>query len=311
LKEISWSGGYALDGLLFVGHGSKDAEGNEEIRRFVELIKPQLAVPVIETCFLEFEDPDIEAGLAACVKRGATRVAVIPIILFSAGHAKLHIPAALDEARKKYPAIEFIYGRPIGVHDEVLEILTSRLFESQPEIQPETAILLVGRGSSDPDANSDLYKMARLLWEKRHVKWVETAFMGVTSPLLEEGVDRCLRLGAQHVVILPYFLFTGILIKRMEKNVAELRRRYPEQQFTLAPYFGFHSSLQEIMKERAAEAFQGEAKLNCDMCQYRLAAVKGLDLHLHDHHHHHGHDHDHHHDHHHHDHDHGHSVNSR
>ena len=45
----------------------------------------------------------------------------------------------------------------------------------------DTAILLIGRGGSDADANSDFYKITRLLWEKLNVKWVESAFMGVTD----------------------------------------------------------------------------------------------------------------------------------
>lgn len=104
----------------------------------------------------------------------------------------------------------------------------------------DTAILLVGRGSADADANSDLYKISRLLWERMRVKWVEPAFIGVTSPLVEEGVERRLRLGAKRVMILPYFLFTGVLIKRMEGLAQEYAALHPGVRFELAEYFGFH-----------------------------------------------------------------------
>jgi len=285
-----------MDAVLFVGHGSKDPEGNEEVRQFAAALAPRLDVPIQETCFLEFEQPDMHQGLEACVKRGATRVAVIPIILFSAGHAKLHVPAALDEAREKYPHVQFIYGRPVGIHDQVLDILVDRLREaslSKPEHHPDTAVLIVGRGSSDPDANSDIWKMSRLFWERWRAEWVETAFMGVTFPLFDEGVERCIKLGARHVVVLPYFLFTGVLIKRMANFLEQCRLRYPQVTFTLANYFGFHPLLQRVILDRVHEALHGEVKLNCDTCQYRLAAME----HVGHHHHHHHHDHDHEHDH--------------
>ncbi|ULL14000.1 sirohydrochlorin chelatase [Paenibacillus sp. H1-7] len=316
-----------MNAVLFVGHGSKDAEGNEEVREFVRTIAAELEQPLVETCFLEFESPTIAQGIESCVRKGSTEVAVVPITLFSAGHAKIHIPAAIDEAKEKYPSVRFKYGRPIGVHEQVLDILASRLetagtangleltsnMGAEPELE-HTAILVVGRGSSDADANSDLFKISRLFWEKMKVKWVETAFIGVTAPLVDEGIERCLKLGARRVVILPYFLFTGVLIKRMEQMLEQFKEKYPEQQFVLADYFGFHPNLRHILRERALEAVQGETKMNCDMCQYRLAAMEHIDHHHHhDHDHHHGHDdhdhdHNHHHDHdhHHHDHDHHH-----
>ncbi|ANY69564.1 sirohydrochlorin cobaltochelatase [Paenibacillus sp. BIHB 4019] len=294
-----------MDAVLFVGHGSRDERGNEEVREFVASVASTLKADMVELCFLEFVTPTMKQGFDICVAKGATRIAVIPITLFSAGHAKLHMPAAIDEAKLRYPAVNIIYGRPIGVHDQVLEILTSRLGEAVVAEESEladTAILIVGRGSSDADANSELFKISRLFWERLKVKWVETAFIGVTAPLMDEGVERCLKLGARKVIILPYFLFTGVLIKRMEAAMEQYTAAYPDTEFVLAEYFGFHPLLKEILKDRAAEALQDEVKMNCDMCQFRLQAMKD-----HDHHHHHDHDHDHH-DHHHdhHDHDHGH-----
>ncbi|GFZ99160.1 cobalamin biosynthesis protein CbiX [Paenibacillus marchantiophytorum] len=298
-----------MNAVLFVGHGSREEGGNEEVRLFVSEIASKMKEQIVETCFLEFVQPTIMQGIDRCIELGATHVVVIPIILFSAGHAKIHIPAAIDEAKTKYPLAKFTYGRPIGVHEQILDILTSRLenlgVRTEDELE-ETALLIVGRGSSDADANSDLFKISRLFWEKLKVQWVETAFIGVTAPLMDAGIERCLRLGAKKVIILPYFLFTGVLIQRMEQMVQGYRATYPEQEFELAPYFGFHPLLQDILIGRAQEALQDEVKMNCDMCQYRLEAMKHIDHHHHhDHDDHHHHDHDHHdHDHHNHDHDH-------
>ncbi|MBO8163647.1 MAG: sirohydrochlorin chelatase [Brevibacillus sp.] len=289
-----------MDAVLFVGHGSKDAQGNEEVRQFVSSLAPEVDVPIVETCFLEFEPPDVYAGLEACLQRGATRIAVIPIILFSAGHAKIHIPAALDQFKQNHPHVPVTYGRPVGIHEQVLGILSSRMAEAGVTgrtDREELAVLFVGRGSSDPDANSDIYKMSRLFWERSKVKWVEPAFMGVTYPLFDEGVERCIRLGARHVLVLPYFLFTGVLIKRMADYVQSWRAARPDIRFTLAEYFGFHPLLKEVLKDRVREALADEVRMNCDTCQYRLAAMEHLGHHHHHHHHHHEHGHGHHHHH--------------
>ncbi|MGP7817191.1 sirohydrochlorin chelatase [Niallia sp. 01092] len=286
--------------ILFVGHGSRDPEGNSQVVQFIENMKADWDQSLlIETCFLEFERPNVNQGIDICVEKGANDIVVIPIMLLPAGHSKIHIPAAIDEAKEKYPHVQLTYGRPIGVHEATFEILTTRLAETGEDLDnpaSDTAILLTGRGGSDPDANSDLYKIARLLWEKTNYKIVEPAFMGVTNPLVDEGIDRCIKLGAKKVIILPYFLFTGILIKRLEDMVVQYETQYPAVEFKLADYFGFHPKLQTILKDRAEEALQDEVKMNCDTCQYRLGVME----HVHHHHHHdHDHDHDHHHHHHH------------
>ncbi|MDM5198199.1 sirohydrochlorin chelatase [Fictibacillus enclensis] len=292
-----------MKAILMVGHGSRDPEGNEQVRTFIDEIRTKVdSGLLVETCFLEFESPDIHEGIESCVQKGATSVAVVPIMLLPAGHSKIHIPAAIDEAKEAYPHINFSYGRPIGVHEAALDILTHRLQEigeNPASPDEDTAVILLGRGGSDPDANSDLYKITRLLWERMNYKIIEPSFMGVTDPLVAEGVERCIKLGAKKVIILPYFLFTGILINRLEKMVEDFKQQYPDHEFQLAQYFGFHPDLQKILIDRMEEVLQGEVKMNCDTCQYRLDAMEHID-----HHHHHDHDHSHghhhHHDHHHH-----------
>ncbi|WP_368503880.1 sirohydrochlorin chelatase [Alkalihalophilus sp. As8PL] len=284
--------------ILLVGHGSRDPEGNEQVRKMIDELSTQLDPSLlIETCYLEFAKPTIEQGIQSCVEKGAKSVFVIPLMLLAAGHSKIHIPAAIDESKKKYPQVQFTYGRPFGIHEETMEICKDRLVEVGENLanaDPSTAILLLGRGGSDPDANGDLYKITRLLWEKLDYKLVEPAFMGVTDPLIKEGVERCIKLGAKKIVILPYFLFTGILIKRLETMVEEFEQEYSGIEFKLSGYFGFHRKLQTIIKDRIEEALQGEVKMNCDTCQYRIEAMEHIDHH---HHHDHDHDHDHHHDH--------------
>jgi sirohydrochlorin cobaltochelatase len=285
-----------MKAVLVVGHGSRLETGNEEVRTFIRKMIPTMDEQlIIETCFLEFATPTIAEGIANCVNKGATEVAVIPIILLHAGHSKLHIPAEIVEAETKYPNVKYTYGQTISIHPAVFEILMDRLsevgFDSTAEYS-DTAILLIGRGGSDADANSDFYKITRLLWEKLNVKWVEGAFMGVTSPLVDEGIDRCIKLGAKKVILLPYFLFTGVLMERMNKMMIGFQEKYPEHEFLLAKYFGYHPKLQNILKERAVEAIQGKSTGIKDLENYRLHAEE----HGHAHHHHH-HDHDHAHDH--------------
>lgn len=269
--------------VLLIGHGSRDEGGNEEFLRFVDELQASMAGQTVVGCFLEFAEPNIPAGIEACTALGATRIVAIPVILLAASHVKLEIPEFLDEARRRHHEIEIVYGRNMGLHERLLDLLVERFTEAQDgcsqaaDILPlprntainETAIVLMGRGSSDPDANGDVYKIARILWERTGVSTVETCFTGITDPRLPEGVARAVRLGAKRIVVIPYFLFTGILIKRMKNLVKDLQQQHSQVSIQMSAYFGFHDIIREVALDRIKEADQEQSHMNCDFCQYR------------------------------------------
>ncbi|MEC1177120.1 CbiX/SirB N-terminal domain-containing protein [Metasolibacillus meyeri] len=272
--------------ILFVGHGSKLEAGNEEVRQFVErtryLIDPSF---LVETCFLEFAAPDIEEGIENCVEKGAEEVHVVPIILLHAGHSKLHIPAEIEHAREHFPHITFTYGQTIGIHDKIFKILLARLeeigFDTEGQ-HPDTTILFIARGSSDAGAKADFYKITQLLAEKLHVKSVECAFMGVTTPTVPDGIEHCVKSGAKRIVMLPYFLFTGILMERMKKMREQFGEVYPDVAIDIAGYFGYHPELQHVLVERAEQAINGTSTGMQDLENYReYARIHGPVHHQH------------------------------
>ncbi|WP_068728993.1 sirohydrochlorin chelatase [Paenibacillus sp. DMB5] len=291
--------------ILLVGHGSRVEEGNEELRSFTAGLAAGMPELNIETCFIELAAPSVAGGIERCVTGGATTVYLVPVILFAAGHSKLDIPMAIDEARKKYPGVEFVYGRPVGVQERAVDILLDRIAEAaavqgQAEMQDDpvpagdTVVLMMGRGGSDPDANSDFYKLSRLLWERTAYKSVESCFIAIAGPSLDEGLERCLALGARKIIVLPYLLFTGVLMQQFTERVTAFAAAHPEIRVELGSSIGSHPLMSEMLKERIEETLGGRAFANCDTCKYRTEAA------AHRHHHHHdGHDHGHHHGHHH------------
>jgi sirohydrochlorin cobaltochelatase len=283
-----------MEACLFVGHGSRDPEGNAQLLDFTSRVGQHLSFPIMETCFLELAEPGIPEGIHRCVERGAKRITVVPIMLLFAGHAKVHIPLAIREAARRYPDVTFTYGRPVGVDEAVVSILERRV-RSVTDLRTDrsendTAVLVVGRGSSDAEANSDLFKIARLLWEHLPVRWVETAFVGVTDPGWEEGVERCVRLGAKNVIILPYLLFTGVLIKRMSGRLDDLRDRYAGVKLSMTDYLGLDDGLVGVIVNRLLEAAGGRG-LDWERLASAAEANGHLPHHHHDHPHHHAHNH--------------------
>lgn len=272
--------------VVLVGHGSRNPKGNDEFLAFSERLAARDPGRTIVPCFIEFHDVLVADGIDRAVALGATQVVVVPVILLAAGHVKLEIPGILDEARGRHPEIDIRYGRNIGVCDATVKMLVERVTEvdGAPPKDPEDAgVLVLGRGSSDPDANGDIAKVTRLFWEETPYDRVGYAFIGVTQPDLPTGVERLVRLGAKRVVIAPFFLFTGVLMERIREMTAGFERQYPDVAFVLSGYFEFHDRLLGVVEERIRTALEGEAMMACDTCTYRVAAMEEAGHHHHHH----------------------------
>ncbi len=258
--------------LVLVGHGTRVRRGGEEYRAFVEALRASAPEQPIVAAALEFDNPPIINALRACAAAGYRQAIVQPLLLFGATHQKNDIPAALTWAREHLPALQISYGRPFGPHPALLAALDARISAADDGAVPpeDTAILMVGRGTSDPDANSEVAQLARLLWEGREWGFVEVAYSGETRPSVEEGVRRCVRLGAQRVIVAPLLLFQGILTQRIEAQACATARELGIP-VAVAGSLGAHPALINLTLERAAEAAAGHVAMNCDRCKYRVA----------------------------------------
>lgn len=287
--------------ILLVGHGSREKSGNDEIEAFAAQWRERQPGWRIEVCFIEFSEVTMSEGLRRAAE-SARRVIVVPLILNAAGHVKMDVPQAIDGARLKYPMVQFLYAPHLTACDPILAILQRRLKDAMQALDmPDpttTGVVILGRGSSDRQANGDMAKMARWLMEETDHELVDLAFTGITYPRLEKAVQRQGLLGMKQVVVLPYYLFNGTLVERIARQVEHLKAQYPTIRFVSTRYFGFEPEIFALLEQRVDDLRRGApaALMPCDGCKFRDFAVEhGLGGH------HHGdaaaHGHDHHHDH--------------
>lgn len=256
--------------LLVVGHGTKDPAGVEQFHDLVRRVSRTLVDADVEGGFLELAPPPVQDAVSRLVAAGHRSVDVVPLVLVAAGHSKGDIPAALERERLRHPGLSFRYGRPLGPHPLLLADLTERLTAQVPtQLWPQTAVVLVGRGATDPDANAEVAKTARLLLEGRGLGTVETAFVSLAEPSVPQGLDRARRLGYARVVVLPYFLFAGVLPDRITAQAADWAAAHPDTQVLTAGLIGPSDNLALLVVERAAEIATGDLRMNCDTCLYR------------------------------------------
>lgn len=257
-------------GLMLVGHGSRSPAGVAEYWRLAEVVGRLAPGLEVGWGFVELAQPRLDAGIEALVARGAASVVAVPLVLLGAGHLKTDGPDALARARLRHPGVEFSYARHLGLHPAILALAEQRVREAAGVPGEGTFVVVVGRGSTDPDANADLAKVARLLWDGRGFAGVEAAFVSLAPPSVTEALERCRRLGARRIAVVPYFLFTGVLIPRIHRLVDDVAAAHPGLELRVADYLNGHPKLFRVLRERKLEALRGEARMNCALCKYRV-----------------------------------------
>jgi len=216
--------------------------------------------------------PPIQDAVGKLVAAGHRSIDVVPLVLVAAGHSKGDIPAALVREQVRHPGMTYSYGRPLGPHPALLDILEQRIEKMLGDTErADTHVLLVGRGSTDPDANAEIAKVARLLWEGRGYAGVEPSFVSLADPGVPAGLDKLRRLGASRIVVAPYFLFPGILPDRIVAQTEAFALEHPFMMIEVAELIGDCDELADLVIERYLEAVGGDIRMNCDTCIYRVA----------------------------------------
>jgi sirohydrochlorin cobaltochelatase len=255
--------------LLIAAHGTRDPAGVAAFQALAARVADVCRPDGIEVAggFIELSAPPLRDAVAV-LAGSSPRIVAVPLMLVAAGHAKGDIPAALAREQARHPGVSFAYARTLGPHPLLIELLAARVDACGVDAP---AVLVVGRGSTDPDANADVVKIARLLWEGRDYPLAETAFVSLARPDVAEGLERCRLLGARRIVVARYFLFPGVLPDRVAEQAAQYAAAHPELDIVVADVLGDCDEIAALVRERYREALAGDIRMNCDMCVYRIA----------------------------------------
>ena len=264
-------------GVMICGHGSRSKSAVDEFKGLAEQL-PAFLPPdwEVDYGYLEFANPVIRDGLDRLRASGCDRILAVPGMLFAAMHAKNDIPTVLNTYAAQH-GITVSYGRELGLDPKMIAAAAGRVQEAVDAANTahgelplsETCLVVIGRGASDPDANGNVSKIARMIQEGMGFGWVEVGYSGVTFPLVEPCLQHVARLPYKRVIVFPYFLFSGILIDRIYGFTDQVAAEYPDITFVKAPYLGDHPQVLATFAERVIEQTGKNPPPNCGTCGYR------------------------------------------
>jgi len=268
-------------GVMICGHGSRSQSAVDEFATLARKLPGYLPSDwLCDYGYLEFANPVIRDGLDRLREAGCTRILAVPGMLFAAMHAKNDIPTVLNTYAATH-GIDVHYGRELGVDPKMIAAASARIEAAEAQANAaggevarhDTCLVVIGRGASDPDANGNVSKIARMLWEGMGFGWCEVGYSGVTFPLVEPCLTHVARLGYKRVVVFPYFLFSGILIDRIYGFTDRVAAAHPDLEFVKAGYLGDHPKVLETFAERVTEQVGEVPPPNCAMCKYRTQVL--------------------------------------
>lgn len=268
-------------GVMICGHGSRSQDAVDEFAVLAEKLPAFLPSDwMVDYGYLEFANPVIRDGLDRLRTGGCDRILAVPGMLFAAMHSKNDIPTVLNTYATKH-GVDVKYGRELGVDPKMVAAAGARIRDAVASANKthgdmaleDTALVVIGRGASDPDANANVSKIARLLWEGMGFGWCEVGYSGVTFPLVEPTLNHVAKLGYKRVIVFPYFLFAGILIDRIYGFTDQVAQQHPDIQFVKAAYLNDHEKVLATFADRIMELSGDITPPTCGTCAYRTQVL--------------------------------------
>lgn len=248
-------------GVLIVGHGTASAVGAEECRRVAAMVAELLPSLRVELGFLEIIEPSIDAAMDSLAAAGCRQVVVVPILLFAAGHARRDVPEAVLRAAEAR-GIAARQANVIGCHEAVVELARLRHREAIATRPPaaRTRIMVVGRGASDPTAESQLRAFAESAFADASggMASIGLGFVAAARPTLDEAIAAAAEAGEGRVVVHPHLLFHGHVETQVAERIERARREHPSIDWVVVGRLGADRHVATALADRAREAIAGD-----------------------------------------------------
>jgi len=198
--------------LLAVAHGSSDPRAEPMLEALIARVRSERPGLVAVLSHLGFSDPDVPSALQSLAQQGISEVVVVPLLLTSAYHAKVDLPALLKQASSDHPGLSIEQAAVLGPHPLLFDLVRRRMAEAG--VEPGDALVLGAVGTSDVTANAELADVAASMGA--------TVGFAAGPPLIDDVVADVRRRGARQVAIAAYVLAPGHLPDRFHDAGADV-----------------------------------------------------------------------------------------
>lgn len=243
-------------GLLIVGHGTRSIAGQNQLIVLANDMQEGCSYLHMQSCFLELAEPSIEAGLRLLASKSVKRILIVPILLFTAAHAKEDIPDAVMAIADSLDIEVVGQSSSLNLHPHALALSQLRFAEAlEDQARSDStfysddftnvALVMIGRGTSQAEARDAMRRFVDLECQRYPVAWSAVGFFAGDEITVEKALDQAARQSQSNtIVVQPHLLFEGELSEQLREYVVRYQATYPEKKWLLAKPLGStrHSS---------------------------------------------------------------------
>jgi len=244
-------------GILMVGHGSREPDGNEPLLELCRGVEKRLGITPVQPCYLELTRPTIDEGLSSLYRRGVERAIVVPLQLTAGRHVRYDIPCEVGKSLAKLSNMFVCFTNHLGAHSTLVDMADSRLAEAladQPPVAGSTQYVLVARGSRDPLVRGEVFRLAQIRQFMGCIEEFTPCFLAMAEPTFEDCLKTAVSRNPTRIVVQPYLLYPGRLLNRIRGTVAKLAAEYPHIEWVTADALGPDDRLVNCVVDLAKEA---------------------------------------------------------
>jgi len=234
--------------LVAVAHGSRDPRSARAVAAVLAALRAEHPGRDVRLAFLDLNTPSVPQVLGALAAEGHRRVVVVPLLLGSAFHARVDLPALLREAQQRHPLLEILCSDILGDDDLLVAAARDRITATGVSVDdPSVGVALCAVGSRRPEANRATESIApRIL---AGTAWTrEATCFATTDPSVEAAIADLTTRGARTVVLTPWILAPGLLWDRACAAAESM------PQVRTAATLAGHGALARVIDARYTEA---------------------------------------------------------
>lgn len=205
--------------LVAVAHGSRDPRSAATITALLDVVRAAEPDLDVRAAFLDLSAPRLPDVLSALAAQGHSEAVIVPLLLGSAFHARVDLPALVAEAHARFPRLSVPVSDVLGPDDRLPVLALRRLTEAGARLDdPSLGIVLAGAGSSHAPANDAVASVAASWGRRFPVAGVRAAFASTADPDVPAAVASLRAAGARRIAVASWFLAPG----RLPDRVADL-----------------------------------------------------------------------------------------
>lgn len=211
----------------------------------------------VHITFLEFAEPDVAAQLRTCVSAEIKNIVIVPLFLFQAGHMKRDIPELVDRFVEENQDIKVAVLDAVGYNKVFAQVLSEKLQMGLCHDSSPRAIVLIGRGNRDKEAQSTFDLIAGQLADAFPGCMMHVGYIAGDGMSWVNVLDELDKQGWHRLYLQPYLWFHGRLTEQLKCQVREWQATHPHMHSVqVGEPLGIEALLVDEMTRRVEEVLR-------------------------------------------------------